>query len=80
MSVKLTAPNGEEYDTSNGEWLAITAMGEAFGILHKWNACHNCRTFYTPEELQKLAYRARQIGKAADRLEEMAEDGGVLIS
>lgn len=79
MSVKLKGKNGEDCDTSNGEWLAITAMAEAFGVIdHKWNCCHDDPVDYSPEVLRDMAYQAEQIGKAAVYLRALADDGGLV--
>ena len=80
MTVSLTAPNGNEQNVSNGEWGAITAMGKAFGVLDDaWSgSCGPVR--YTQGQLVELAQRAKQIGRAANYLEWLAESGGAELS
>jgi len=79
MSVSLIAKNGDETNTSNGEWAAITAMAEAFGVIErKWNGYHDDDVFYTPDQLREMAKRAEQIGRAAPFLCMLADGGGLV--
>jgi hypothetical protein len=78
MSITLTTEK-DDYEFSNGEWYAITAMGAAFGEIDTpWNGCHDMAKCYSKEQLEKLAMRARQIGKSAETLEMMAVEGGIV--
>jgi len=78
MSITLKTKN-DEYEFSNGEWSAITAMGAAFSeIPEQWNGCHDCAANFSKEQLKKLAMRAKQIGRSAEILEMMAIDGGII--
>lgn len=78
MSVTLKTKK-DSYEMSNGEFCAITAMGAAFSEIDKpWNGCHDMVECYSKEQLERLAMRARQLGKSAEVLEMMASDGGIV--
>lgn len=80
MSVTLTAVSWGEIQISNGEWAALCAMAQAFGIEGaQWNGNHD-GTFYSPETLTKMADRAKQIGEAEGYLREASKNGGVTLS
>ena len=80
MSVTLTSPTGKAANISNGEWLAVTSMARAFGILDSaWNGNHDGET-YTPDELRAMAKRAEQIGRASAYLDLLADEGGARLS
>lgn len=78
MSITIETKE-DEYEFSNGEWAAITAMAAVFGEIEKpWNCCHDQAEHYTKEQLKRMASRAKQIGRAASVLDMMSTDGGIV--
>lgn len=69
----------EDIAISNGEWCAILALGEAFGIDVTPPATHDAK-HYSPEVLQQLAYRIEQISRAPQWLRWLADHGGANLS
>ena len=78
MSVGFISKGGNVHsNVSNGEWYALTKMGECFGIEGSWNGRHDSGQKWSPEQLRQLADRAEQIGRAAEYLRDLADDGGI---
>ncbi len=80
MSVQLTSPNGYEESTSNGQWLAMTSLAEAFGEnVPQWNGHHD-EVIYTPEQLRAMATRIEQLDGSPEWLRALADAGGATLS
>jgi len=83
MSVTLTSrKNGIEVDLANGTWAGITACAQQFEgevYVSQWNGCHDSQE-YSPEELMSMAKRVRECAAFAEALEELAENGGAILS
>lgn len=85
MSVHLSAHNlrddddAEVVNISNGEWSAILALAQAFGIDTSPPASHD-PVRYTPEVLNQIADRIEQLKDAPEWLRWLAENGGAHLS
>jgi hypothetical protein len=85
MSVLLSAHNlrndddAEFVNISNGEWCAILALAQAFGIDTSPPANHD-PICYTPEVLNQIADRIDQIKDAPEWLRWLAQNGGAHLS
>lgn len=83
MSVHLTPKNlrddenAEVINISNGEWCAILAFADAFGIEVKPPASHDMK-FYEPGDLREIAMRIEQVKNAPEWLRYLADNGGAI--
>lgn len=77
MSITLETKSDEQ-EFSNGEWLAITMVGVAFGILEKpWNCCHDRVELLTSDQLLRISDRLEQLGRSAGAIKMMGLAGGI---
>ncbi|MBK1884669.1 hypothetical protein JIN85_19820 [Luteolibacter pohnpeiensis] len=85
MSVHLipvNPPEGEEDDDiniTNGEWCAMCALANAFGIDVSPPENHD-EVRYSPEVLRDMATRIEQIKDAPEWLRWLAECGGANLA
>jgi hypothetical protein len=81
MSIHLSAhnlrqdPEAEVINITNGEWCAILAAAEAFGIDVTPPENHD-PIRYTPEVLRQIADRIEQLKQAPEWLRWLADNGG----